>query len=44
MRSRLLAGFTTAFCCFFRNLVLDEILQNQFLDVGLVGEDVARDF
>lgn len=39
--ARLLVGFTTASC---REFVLGEILQDEFLDVGLVGEDVARDF
>lgn len=39
--ARLLAGFTSTFC---REFVFGEILQHEFLDVGLVGEDVARDF
>lgn len=39
--ARLLVGFTTAFC---RRFVLGEVLQHEFLDIRLVGEDVARDF
>lgn len=34
----------SAFCRGRRGFVLSEILQDKFLDVRLVGEDVARDF
>lgn len=34
----------TAFCRRRRKCVLREILQHKFLDVRLIGEDVARDF
>lgn len=43
MRAARLLGLS-AFCRRRRDFVLSEILQDEFLDVRLVGEDVARDF